>query len=715
MTAPASTAFDHVPRTRQGHFRLNFYAAVYRLIYFCGRLGQQGSVDPQALFAAYPFLEKYLAEMARYLPEGIAWSEAPAWWEKEIATWEMATDTHLPLVALRQQGFIVFTGRLAFMLAGLVEEDFRFGSVFAKLQEPLAYRRPCLTLIGQILVNPNASDDIDIWEIFQPLLQGGYLEILNADAPRSEWLLRIPSPLWDAARGEVAQQPAPGCRYHPPTAFPPLAELIFPSAFLDRLEQAPALIEDGKAQALVLRGMEGSERLEVAGAIARRLGRGIIELRAPSDPPGPGEVSHDYPSLAGPLCTLAHAMPVITYELGPGEAVELPVLSGYVGPLGALVGLEGGLKGPVAEKSIALSLPMPGIAERQRHWRQVLDGQIAEDWPVLCERFQLPGGHIRRAGTLAGAYAALEERRSIRIDDVRQACRTLNRQLLDTLAVYLEADGSWQQLVVSAETGIKLRELEQRCRHRERLLAHLGPGFGKSCNRGVRALFTGASGTGKTLAARILVAELGMDLYRVDLGAVVNKYIGETEKNLHRVLSRAEELDVVLLLDEGDALLGNRTEVKSANDRYANLETNYLLQRLENYQGVVIVTTNAGQNIDNAFQRRMDVVVHFVPPQALERQQIWQLHLPVGHAVDPGYIETVAARCALTGGQIRNAALHATLLAVDEGNAVVRQRHLEQAVLSEYRKAGAAFPLDNPNPPPPAHGGMTAFLDALGY
>ncbi|MCB0231655.1 MAG: ATP-binding protein, partial [Anaerolineae bacterium] len=120
---------------------------------------------------------------------------------------------------------------------------------------------------------------------------------------------------------------------------------------------------------------------------------------------------------------------------------------------------------------------------------------------------------------------------------------------------------------------------------------------------------------------------------------VVNKYIGETEKNLHRVLSTAEDLDVVLLLDEGDALLGTRTEVRSSNDRYANLETNYLLQRLENYQGIVLITTNAGENIDSAFQRRMDVVVNFVTPQAEERWHIWQLHLPEAHSVDQSVLE----------------------------------------------------------------------------
>jgi SpoVK/Ycf46/Vps4 family AAA+-type ATPase len=285
--------------------------------------------------------------------------------------------------------------------------------------------------------------------------------------------------------------------------------------------------------------------------------------------------------------------------------------------------------------------------------------------------------------------------------------------MLDSLAARLDGEGAWDQLVVSPATERKLQELEERCRYREQLLDQLGPGFASSRNRGVRALFSGPSGTGKTLATKILAAVVGMDLYRVDLGAVVNKYIGETEKNLHRVLSRAEELDVILLLDEGDALLGNRTEVKSANDRYANLETNYLLQRLEHYQGIVIVTTNAGQYIDNAFQRRMDIVVNFVPPQAQERRHIWQLHLPERNEVGPESLADVATRCALTGGQIRNAALHATLLAAGAGDGLVRPWQLDEAIQSEYRKAGALCPRADNSAGRTRHGGIDAFLRSL--
>ena len=292
---------------------------------------------------------------------------------------------------------------------------------------------------------------------------------------------------------------------------------------------------------------------------------------------------------------------------------------------------------------------------------------------------------------MAVNHAALEGRRTVNLDDVRQASRSLNRQRLDALAGRLETRGGWQDLVVTETTRDKLQELTLRCRQRERLLERLGPAFGDNANRGVRALFTGISGTGKTLAVRILAAELGMDLYRVDLAAVINKYIGETEKNLHRVLAHAEALDVILLLDEGDALLGNRTEVRSANDRYANLETNYLLQRLEHYQGIVVVTTNLAENIDRGFQRRMEVVVPFQVPQSQERWLILLNHLPTDHRVEEPYLQRVARHCQLSGGQLRNVAQHATLLALEADRPLARD-HLEQALRSEYRKIGATFP-----------------------
>ena len=224
-----------------------------------------------------------------------------------------------------------------------------------------------------------------------------------------------------------------------------------------------------------------------------------------------------------------------------------------------------------------------------------------------------------------------------------------------------------------------------RARHRERLGGDLGQGVG------VRALFAGPSGTGKTLAARHVADRLGKDLYRIDLAATVSKYIGETEKCLERALSAAEELDVVLLLDEGDALMARRTDVGSSNDRYANLETNFLLQRIESFEGVILVTSNDADRIDPAFARRLDAVVTFRLPDAVMRRRILANQLG-GHAISAPLLDDVACRCTLTGGQLRNVALHARLLAL-ERDSRPDDATLRAAIEREYRKAAAICPL----------------------
>ena len=197
--------------------------------------------------------------------------------------------------------------------------------------------------------------------------------------------------------------------------------------------------------------------------------------------------------------------------------------------------------------------------------------------------------------------------------DVLQASRALNRQALDTLATPLPAFGDWDSLAVSEETMRELRSLESRCRHRERLKHHVGNALHSQLTGGVRALLNGSSGTGKTLAARVLAGALNKDLYRLDLAAVVNKYIGETEKNLDAVFAEAEQSGAVLLFDEAEALFGKRSDVKDSHDRYANVDVSYLLQRIEAFDGVAILTSNLRSNIDEAFLRRLHFVVEFPP------------------------------------------------------------------------------------------------------
>src|SRR5262249_12097357 len=379
-------------------------------------------------------------------------------------------------------------------------------------------------------------------------------------------------------------------------------------------------------------------------------------------------------------------------EAAPGETVMVPDLPGFNGARGFILGKHGGVSAN-GNGSLTLNLEMPDREARRKHWQESLKSN-PNDLDHFSAGFRLTGGNIRRAAKLAETAATLAGRAYVTIFDVQSASRALNREALDTLATLVPASGDWDYLAVKNETETELRNLEARCRHREGLQETMGVALSEQLNAGVRALFTGPSGTGKTLAARVLASVLGKDLYRLDLSTVVNKYIGETEKNLSRVLARAEELDVVLLLDEGDALLTQRTNVNNANDRYANLETNYLLQRLESFEGILVVTTNAGDRIDSAFQRRMDIVVSFPPPDAGERWRIWQLHLPPIHYVPATLLDQIAQRCELTGGQIRNAVLHASLLALNNGG-VVTGKQLKQALQREYQKAGSVCPLRN--------------------
>jgi hypothetical protein len=461
--------------------------------------------------------------------------------------------------------------------------------------------------------------------------------------------------------------------------------VILPDELATRIERVPDLLLSRQGTTLIVRGMHGCGRRTLLGTLARMLGRSVLLWEG-------GKSEGESWSLLGPLATLTCAMPVLRCEPGQGETLELPQISGYNGPVGIACGRDGGLRGPLVAHSLSVILPPPDASARRRFWQAAQVSAAPATLDMLVGDFLLTGGNIVKTATLARAYAILDGRSEIIAPDVRQAARVLNRQALETLATELEPMEGWNSLVVSPTMCSELRTLEAHCRGRETLRSCTGPALSRSLNRGVRIMFSGPSGTGKTLAARALAGALHMDLYRVDLAAVVNKYIGETERNLNQVFSRAEELDVLLLLDEGDALMASRTDVRNANDRYANLETNYLLQRLENYEGIVVITTNAAQRIDNAFLRRLDAVIDFTPPDAPERLLIWQSHLPAANRVSAAFLTEIAGRCELTGGQIRNATLRATLLAAGDGTQV-NDSYLEAAVLREYHKAGASYPL----------------------
>ncbi len=335
---------------------------------------------------------------------------------------------------------------------------------------------------------------------------------------------------------------------------------------------------------------------------------------------------------------------------------------------------------------VSFDVGRPTPDEQRDLWRAAL-GQSAErlngHTDALVAQFNLSGPRIRLASreALAG-----EEDSATALWD---ACRVQARTALDDLAQRIAPAATWNDLVLPEAPRQTLREIAAHVRQRAQVYERWGFAAKSSRGLGISALFAGASGTGKTMAAEVLADELRLDLYRIDLAAVVSKYIGETEKNLRKVFDAAEESGAILLFDEADALFGKRSEVKDSHDRYANIEVSYLLQRMEAYRGLAILTTNMKSALDNAFLRRLRFIVQFPFPDAAQRAAIWQRIFP---ATTPtvGLDVNKLARLNVAGGNIRNIALGAAFLAADEG-APVSMSHLLRAARSEYAKLEKPF------------------------
>lgn len=265
-----------------------------------------------------------------------------------------------------------------------------------------------------------------------------------------------------------------------------------------------------------------------------------------------------------------------------------------------------------------------------------------------------------------------------------EICRRQARPRLDNLAQRIECKAKWEDLIIPEPQRQILKEIIAHLRQRFKVYEQWGFAAQNSRGLGLSALFSGQSGTGKTMAAEVLAKELNLDLYRIDLSAVVSKYIGETEKNLRQIFDAAETGGVILLFDEADALFGKRTQVKDSHDRHANLEVSYLLQRMEVYQGLAILTTNLKDSLDSAFLRRIRFVISFPFPDEEVRTEIWKRIFPP-QTPNEGLNFKKLGKLSVAGGNIRNIALNAAFLAADVGEPVM-MKHILQATYSEYLK-----------------------------
>jgi hypothetical protein len=434
--------------------------------------------------------------------------------------------------------------------------------------------------------------------------------------------------------------------------------------------------------AVQLVGADPDSRLAIARLAAGGRGHSLLRIDA-ADIPLIATDRYDLARLTSREALLDGAVVIVDCEAVEGavvtsfvESLVVPTIVSTAEPVRFASGVV-----PVFD------VPAPSPAERLAVWAAAfgdgLGDRLNGSLGPLAAQFVLRPASLRgvaaRAKSIAENGSTLEVERA-----VWDACRIEARPQLDGLAQRIEAVAGWDDLVLPDGQIQTLRAIASHVRQRHRVYDHWGFGTKGARGLGISSLFAGPSGTGKTMAAEVLARELGLDLYRIDLATVVSKYIGETEKNLKRLFDAAEAGGAILLFDEADALFGKRSDVKDSHDRYANIEVSYLLQRMEAYRGLAILTTNLKTALDQAFLRRIRFIVHFPFPDAQLRGRIWR-------GIFPTQTPTAAldfdrlAQLDVAGGHIRNIALNGAFLAADRSE-VVSMGHLAEAAQSEYAK-----------------------------
>ncbi len=595
------------------------------------------------------------------------------------------------------------------ILLGLaLEIDLRYARFYAYLQNDATVKRPSVDLILTLLC-PSLIEKIAARQHFQaeaPLLQQQLVRLV--DGPNQER-----GPLL----GQILQVDERIVHYlldgdSLDARLLPFAELIQPQIQLDALLLPPALRQPlaQLAQAgaapdrllLYLQGGYGVGKQSVANALCQAFGLKLLVIDSAKLL---ANKSMPFATLVRLVSREAILQQAALYWcdfdtlLADDKRDEQTVLLRLLAAHGGLSFLAGANSWEPADALrdhtfLRLEFPLPDAAVRTQLWRRALTavktvGTEAE-WAALAGKFRFSGGQIHDAAHTAHNLACRRDPTSgqVTLGDLYAACRLQSNHKLATLAQKITPHYTWDDMVLPADRLEQLRELCDQVKYRTLVLDAWGFHRKLALGKGLNALFAGPPGTGKTMAAEIIAHELGLDLYKIDLASMVSKYIGETEKNLARLFAEAESGNAILFFDEADALFGKRSEVKDAHDRYANIEISYLLQRMEAYEGVVILATNLRKNMDDAFVRRLHFTIDFPLPAVEERRRIWQTIWPDATPCSPDLdLDFLAQRFEIAGGNIRNIALAATFLAAANGG-VVAMPHLIHALRREHQKMG---------------------------
>lgn len=538
-----------------------------------------------------------------------------------------------------------------------------FARLVGQAQEPVGGSRPLVglacTLFGLLGLAPQVLAG-------GAAIRSGLLAL--GDEPRAlpERSLLVPLAIGAALAGE----------FSPPAGITALhaRDVAFTTAQRTRLEQEAAWLDQAgdEPRLFVLRTPSRCEGLAGIAYLAEQLDLAPVLLCA--EEVGPNAV----------WLASARALPCIEVSLAPGENKPVPASEFYNGPIVCLAGKDGSVDSSMARREWTVLLPAEN--ERELLWQAA--GLAGESASRAAQSYRQGAGRISELADQARNAASDG---AFDWEGVSRAVRT-GRTALDGLAHAIVANIGRDELVLPEDEFAHLQLLLGRILHRGNLARDLGAAIQPRYGPGVRALFAGEPGTGKTLAAHWLAGESGLPLYRVDLASLTSKWIGETEKNLSAVLDAAQHADVILFFDEADALFGKRTDVSDSNDRHANAQTNYLLQRIEDFEGIVFLATNVRDNMDSAFARRLDMVLQFPMPDPAARFALWRNHLGDAHALSEDQLGALSVGVELAGGHIRNVVLAAAVRArLAEGP--ITMEHLLAALDDEYSKLGRSAPV----------------------
>jgi len=434
-------------------------------------------------------------------------------------------------------------------------------------------------------------------------------------------------------------------------------------------------------------GTDISSKCTIAGEICKVLGRKLKIISAPIAPSIPSEVENLIRLWEREAILSESILFLNCDKIDGSDATRVDTIEGFIERINGFLFVASQEKLHITQRPVfGVDICNPTTDEQSLLWKNNLSqfsSQLNGQVQKLIAQFNLSPAKIRSAciETTARLNQQPESDLGTALWD---ACRVQARPRLDELAQRITPTANWQNLVLPPAQSEVLHEIAAHVRQKYTVYQEWGFGTTSSRGLGISALFAGPSGTGKTLASEVLAQELRLDLYRIDLSSVISKYIGETEKNLRRVFDAAQEGGIILLFDEADALFGKRSEVKDSRDRYANIEVSYLLQRMECYPGLSILTTNLKNSIDTAFMRRIRFLVQFPFPDAAQRGRIWQSIFPKSTPVENLDLDKLA-RLNVTGGNIRNIALNAAFLAADSQESV-QMKHILRAARTEYIK-----------------------------